>query len=151
MNRNTWHSLHEARSEIYSKLQTNLFKFSQLNMPLFSIWQKTAEIHSISASLTCAGVLVFTFWIHLFPKPRQLWPCRLTPPLIFLFFLCPKNTDWSPSARCHLVHQHRIAKIIHPYTLTDPFLPLGALHLGSQTRIYCYESLWRQTFPVGLN
>lgn len=104
---------------------------------LFSVWQKTAEIHSVSTSLTCAGVLLFTFWISSFPKPRWLWPCRLTPPLIFLYCLCPKTLRevlllgvfWPIRIRQLRSHTHKF--------LTYPFLLLGALHLGSHTRICC--------------
>lgn len=125
MHRNMWHSLYKARTEIYSKLQTNSFKFSQLNMALFDIWQETAEIHSLCTSSARAEVLFFTFWIHIFPKPKQLWPHRLTPPLIFRFCLHPKTlTEVLLPGVIWLIRIRQ--QIIHPHTFNISFLTLRA-------------------------
>jgi len=100
----------------------------------------------------CITNLCQDFILHfanpLIPQTQTILSLKDDTPLIFPFDLCSKKPDWGLSTGCYATRMRQLRTYVHMF-LMYPFLPRGTLHLGSRTRICCYSSLWRQTFPTG--
>lgn len=102
----------------------------------------------------CITNLCQDFILHfmnpLIPQTQTTLSLQVDSPFNISISFVSKKPDWGSYARCYATRIRQQRSYTHMF-LTYTFLPIRTLHLGTQTRICCYRSLWRQTFSIGSN